>query len=137
MVAEVAGSRSDLAALGLEAETFAYPFGDFNDDIQQAVADAGYRGARSVLEGFNDKYTDRFALLDQHIGSTTTIAQVQAWIAEAKAEKTWLILEFHDVEESGDKYSCTPAFVDQVIAAVKSSSIPVVSMGAGLTAMGH
>jgi peptidoglycan/xylan/chitin deacetylase (PgdA/CDA1 family) len=136
MVSEVAGSKSDLEALGMSPVTFAYPFNDFNDDVEQAVKDAGFQGARSARQGFNNRYTDPFALLDQHVESSVTIDQVQGWIDQAIADKTWLILEVHDVDESGSQYSITPEMLDQIIAYVQSSGISVVTNSQGLTAMG-
>lgn len=132
---EVAGSRQDLRALGLTpVDTFVYPYGDYDEGVVNAVRDAGYLGARSVQPGFNDKLSDPFLLVDQHIESYTTAAQVQAWIEQAKANKTWLILELHQ-QEGGGQYSNTPEMLQAIINNIQTSQIKTVTLSEGLVLM--
>jgi peptidoglycan/xylan/chitin deacetylase (PgdA/CDA1 family) len=61
--AEVAGSRADLAdALGEPVETFAYPYGRWDEATAQAVARAGFGCAVSVAPGRNCAATPPYAL---------------------------------------------------------------------------
>ncbi len=61
--AEVAGSREDLAdALGGPAETFAYPYGRWNEATAAAVARAGFGCAVSVRTGRNCPATPAYGL---------------------------------------------------------------------------
>jgi peptidoglycan/xylan/chitin deacetylase (PgdA/CDA1 family) len=61
--AEVAGSRDDLAAaLGEPIETFAYPYGKWNDATAQAVARAGFACALTIDRGRNCAATPPHAL---------------------------------------------------------------------------
>ncbi len=137
VTSEVAGARSDLAALGMDPSTFAYPYGEFNNAVEQAVVVAGYRGARSVRQGFNSRNTNPFELEDQHVESNTTIDQIKGWIDQALADRTWLILELHDIDHSGLQYSTTPEILAQILAYIQSTGIRVVTNAEGLTAMGH
>jgi peptidoglycan/xylan/chitin deacetylase (PgdA/CDA1 family) len=41
---------------------FAYPYGLFDDDARQAVAEAGFRTACSTRSGFNGPDADRYLL---------------------------------------------------------------------------
>jgi hypothetical protein len=41
---------------------FAYPYGQFNQAIQETVREAGYLAACSTQAGFNGSAVDRFAL---------------------------------------------------------------------------
>ena len=61
--AEVGGSRRDLAAaLGSPVETFAYPYGKWNDAAARAVAGAGFGCAVSIRTGRNCAATPPYAL---------------------------------------------------------------------------
>jgi len=133
MVDEVAGSRRDLMAMGASpVETFVYPYGDYNTSVVQAVKDAGYIGARSVNSGFNDKTADHYLLQDQHVEVGTTPAQVQTWIDQAIANKTWLILEFHQQDYSGEQYSNTPETLQAIVNYIKQKNVRTVTMAEGL-----
>lgn len=45
---EICDDRARLLALGLQVQSFAYPFGAWNDDVARAAASCGYRGARAL-----------------------------------------------------------------------------------------
>jgi peptidoglycan/xylan/chitin deacetylase (PgdA/CDA1 family) len=135
--AEIAGSRTDLQVMGITPQTFVYPFGEYDDVVRQMVIDAGYRGARSVRVGFNTPNGDPYALLDQHVESTTTIGNIRGWIDYAVANRKWLILELHDIDNTGMQYSATPTVLQQTVDYIRSSGIQVVTTAEGLTAMGH
>lgn len=54
---EVRDSRTDLRThLGIEADVFAYPGGDFNGSVVEAVRDAGYRLAFTVCRHRDNRY---------------------------------------------------------------------------------
>lgn len=135
---EIIQARHDQVALGFSPmTTFAYPYGEYNASAIQDLKTAGYSGARSVHTGFNDKLSDPFLLMDQHVESNTTPANVQAWIAQAKANNTWLILELHQQDYSGDQYSNTPETLQAIIQAVQASGIKTVTVSEGLQLMQH
>ena len=95
---EINNSKSDLTSAGFTpVDSFAYPYGSYNTQVEQLVHGAGFLGARSVDQGYNLESTDRYALKMQHVTNTTTAAQIEGWVQQAIADKTWLILMFHDV----------------------------------------
>lgn len=60
---EISGSRTALrAALGIEVEHFAYPFGSFDDTTADLVKRAGYGSAVSVIAGIARPTDDRYRL---------------------------------------------------------------------------
>ena len=133
---EIIQARHDEIAMGFTPmTTFAYPFGDYNAAAIQDLKTAGYLGARSVNSGFNDKLTNPFLLMDQHVESNTRVTDVEAWIALAKANKTWLILELHQQDYSGDQYSNTPETLQAIIRAIQSAGIKTVTVNEGLELM--
>ena len=129
----MAQSKADLAAIGVNARTFAYPYDAYNDTITTAVKNAGYAGARDSDAGFNTKTTNPYRLVTQSVESTVTFDQVKAWIDSARANKTWLILLFHQVDNSGNQYSTTPAMINQIADYLKASHLPVVTNVEGIS----
>jgi peptidoglycan/xylan/chitin deacetylase (PgdA/CDA1 family) len=60
---EIRGSKARLEdVIGRGVTAFAYPYGLFDDDARQAVAEAGYRTACSTRSGFNAPDADRYLL---------------------------------------------------------------------------
>jgi hypothetical protein len=105
-----------------------YPYGDYNPSIVSAVSDAGYSGARSVDFGFNDKSTDRYALKTMEINSSTTLEQLESWTRSAMDNRTWLILMFHQVDNSGNRYGTSPAQIQSYVDFLVDNGIPTVTL---------
>ena len=130
---ELAGSKAELLAMGFSpVNIFVYPYGEYNDIVKQAVKDTGYIGARVADEGFNDRSTDSYLLNDMHLESDVTVDQVKGWIDQAVRDKTWLILEIHDIKENGDQYSATPETFQAIVDYLVQQKVTVVTLGQGL-----
>jgi peptidoglycan/xylan/chitin deacetylase (PgdA/CDA1 family) len=115
---EIAGSKSDLIAQGLNPLTFAYPYGDYgypNATVGQAVQAAGYLGARDSDLGYNGltecsggrTIADCNHLYPYYLWSqsaendmSTTQSQANAWIQYAHDNKVWLIILLHRVDDN-------------------------------------
>lgn len=132
---EVLGSRNDLAARRIPACTFAYPYCDYNDAVRSAVVRAKYIGARTSDPGFNFRDSDRFLLKDQNVVVTTTPEQIRAWIDKALAERTWLILLFHSIDQTGSPYSATPETLQATIEHLRARNVKPVTMVEGIKHM--
>lgn len=133
--AEVAGSRQDLIAVGVAADTFAYPSGRYNDAVVEAVRNAGYIAARTTIAGLDTPADDRFRLKCEVVLNTTTEDEVQSWINSAVRDRTWLVLLFHEVDQSTYQYSTTPQFFQHVIDYLVLKQVPTVSMSQGYKLM--
>lgn len=108
---EIGGSKSLLEGASMlnapgSVTTFAYPYGSYNSDVEQAVSAATFIGARSVVDDFNLTATDKYALAQKHITVTTTAAEINGWIDQAIVNHTWLILMFHRVEKNTGTTTC-------------------------------
>jgi peptidoglycan/xylan/chitin deacetylase (PgdA/CDA1 family) len=108
---------------------FASPYGDYNATVNAAIKAAGYDSHRTVDEGFNSKDNyDPYRLRVQNIFNTTTASEVAAWIQQAQADKTWLILVYHRVAttaaEAG-QYDTDVATFKTHLDAIKNSGIKV------------
>jgi peptidoglycan/xylan/chitin deacetylase (PgdA/CDA1 family) len=133
---EIAGSKADLAAYGATPDSFfVYPYGDYKDAVRELVVNAGYIGARTVQTGYNTKNSDKFLLRDQHVEVNTTPEQIIGYIQTAMATNTWLILEFHDTNYTGDQYSNTPETLQAVVNYIVANHIPVVTTPEGIAMM--
>lgn len=133
---EIDGSKNDLEAIGISPNNvFVYPYGDYNGTVKQVVKDAGFIGARSSDIGYNTKNTDRYALKDQHFEFDVTLQQVETWIDAAVANKTWVILELHKIDQTGDQYSITSQMLQDTIDYIKARSVRVVTLEEGLNMM--
>ncbi|SHE50056.1 Polysaccharide deacetylase [Seinonella peptonophila] len=73
-----------------------YPYGAFNSSTIQVLAEKKYRGARSLIEGFekNQPYTTYQAKV-QNLTTPVTTEQVKDWIDEAIQNKKTLIFVNH------------------------------------------
>jgi hypothetical protein len=88
---------------------FSIPFDDYNDSVIQAIK-TYYLSARSSDPGFNTKFNlYYYDILVQTVYNTTTAAQVQQWVQTAIDDHSWLVLEYHGVDNSGSEYTTTPA----------------------------
>lgn len=129
---EIYGSRRDLADLGVgPILSFAYTYGDFDSETLRYVKEARFRAARTTLPGFADLATDPYRLPRMSVDRNTTLAEVDSWIDTARSQNKWLILNFHGIDRSGDKWSITPEMFDRVIDKVSDSGIAVVNISGG------
>jgi peptidoglycan/xylan/chitin deacetylase (PgdA/CDA1 family) len=124
---EIFGSKEDLQKIGIDAETFAYPYGSFNSDLEKLVKQAGYIGARITQPLLNDKSSDKFALRRQRVEAGTSFFEVKQAIDEAVREKKWVILVFHKIDNSDDSISVNPKMFQVIVDYLSENQIPVVT----------
>lgn len=126
---EIAGSREDLLGFGLNTiDFFAYPFGAYNQQIIALVQEAGFRAARSSDGGYNLKTEDIWTLNRQPMTNTTTFTQVKGYIDKAMADRSLVILLFHEVDTNTHTYNVTPALFQQIVNYMKTKGIEPVTM---------
>jgi peptidoglycan/xylan/chitin deacetylase (PgdA/CDA1 family) len=136
LINEVQGSRDDLKNIGVTpVNYFAYPYGDYNSNVIQAVKNAGFFGARSSDGGFNDPANPSiYALKRKPMTNTTTFSQIKMFIDQAMADKTWVILLFHQVDDTGAEYAVTPELFQQVVNYLQSINVKPVTISEVLNA---
>jgi len=125
---EIFLSRCFFQQHGIVTDTFAYPFGEYDERVQQIVKEAGFHGARSSIRGFNDRTIERSLLQCQAVKLSTTTAQVIDWIEAAKRQEKWLILMFHQVDLEGRELSIRPetlSAIAEYLARTNSRTITV------------
>lgn len=130
---EILGSKEDILALGVESvNSFSYPFGEYTADIIQIVKNAGFNSAVSVVDGYASPLSDLYQLERQNVVITTTVDQIKKMVDEAIVEKKWLILEIHEVRDSGGHYRITKDNFNQIVDYIKQKNIPVVTISEGV-----
>lgn len=123
---ELQHSRQYLESItGVPIDNFATPYGDYNPTVNAAIKQY-YGSHRTVDEGFNSKDNfDKYRLRVQNILDTTPASQVQQWIEQAQADKTWLILVYHRIADDPGPYDTYTDVFAQQLEVVKQSGIDV------------
>ncbi len=125
---ELSNSQSQLrtwfsAANTNVADNFATPYGAYDTQSLTEIKKF-YQSHRSTDEGYNTKDNfDVYNIKVQNILDATTPAQVQAWVDQAIATKTWLVLVYHRVgatNTSAEDYGVTNANLTTEAAYIKS-----------------
>ena len=111
--------------------SFSYPFGDYNETTLQIVEEAGYSNAASTIDGLATPDSVPLELERQGITNTTTLEEIKGWVDDAKENKKWLILSFHEINHSGNLYAITPELFNEVIDYIAQSDLPVVTATEG------
>ena len=115
------------------ASEFATPYGSYNDTVLTA-AKKYYVSQRSTDVGFNSKDNfNPYNIVVQNVDATTTVAQVKAWVKQAQTQKTWLVLVYHQVENTiaaGDTDAVKTANLNTELSYIKASGIAVKTQSA-------
>jgi peptidoglycan/xylan/chitin deacetylase (PgdA/CDA1 family) len=108
LTSETGGAQQDLIGWGYNPTTFAYPYDDYGGSSTSAVVAAvkatGVRGARDSDYGGYNNATSFPLLLDsmpsEYDLGTDNVATVTGWIQQAVANKMWVIILWHRVDET-------------------------------------
>lgn len=128
---ELTQSKADLQELfpGNSFNDFATPYGAYNATVLSEIAAAGYTSHRSTDGGFNAYgAVNPMNIVVQNVENTTTVAQVEGWIDQAKANNTWLVLVYHDVGPVAGQYGVTTADLDAQLGYLSTSGVKVVTV---------
>lgn len=124
VVSEVTQSKSALLAQGIDAKSFASPYGDYDAFSLQTIA-KHYSSHRAFAEQNNNVYPYNDQLLNNmQVQMPVTLSAVKAKIDYAIANNTWLVLTFHDIVPTPSKnvykYQWSKSNLDAVAAYVKA-----------------
>lgn len=117
------------------ATELATPYGSYNASVLDSIKKY-YVSHRSTDVGFNSKDNfNPYNIVVQNIKATTTNAQVKAWVDQAIAQKTWLVLVYHQVENQvavEDTDAVKTSDLNTQLSYIKSSGITVKTQAAAL-----
>jgi peptidoglycan/xylan/chitin deacetylase (PgdA/CDA1 family) len=122
---QVCQDRVNLAAHGLQPESFAYPFGSFNATVQtQVVQYCGDNSGRGV-SGVNDRkvFAETIPPVNAYATRTppdpkqgTTVATIEGYVTSAEQNGGgWVQLTFHHICDGCDAYSITAAHMQSLL----------------------
>lgn len=142
---EINGSKADLIAQGLNPLTFAYPYGDYgypNSAIGLAVQGAGFLGARDSDAGYNGPDSGDGNIMPFYLWSqagetdlNTTLDTLTGYIDYAVANKLWLILLFHRVDDNSPddvSISISSTILQGMVNHIVQNNVNVVTNSEGL-----
>ncbi len=133
---EIAGSRQDLIDMNVGTIlTFAYPFGEYDARTTVLVKEAGFASARSTIPGTVLPTSDRYQLAHFSMENNTTLENIKQAIDVAILNKQWLIFTFHQIDESGSKYSTRPALLQQMVDYMTQKKVSVIPVSLGVASM--
>ena len=61
------------------------------------------------------------------ITKSTTVAQINTMLQQAKANGAWIVFTYHQIASGGDDYTVTKATLQKQLQAIKNSGIAVVT----------
>ncbi|MCW1908368.1 MAG: polysaccharide deacetylase family protein [Candidatus Saccharibacteria bacterium] len=136
VTAELANSKSALAAQGINAVSFAAPYGDYDMPVLSQIAKY-YSSARGFADtGYNTWPNSDYILRTQQVQAGVSVATVKSYIDTAIANNQWLILTFHEIRTNAstnpDDYQYNTADLDAIAAYIKSKNVSVVNVKDGI-----
>lgn len=100
---------------------FAYPYGEVSPRTKRLSGDR-FASARGIHPGVNGPTADLSQLraipLERRSWSA---AEVERWVAAAKAANGWLVFFTHDVSDDPSPYGATPAMLEHALAATRDA----------------
>lgn len=137
IIHELHNSQKYLQDIGLgEVQGLAYPFGDFSEAVE-TEAFRFYKYVRTSLAGLNDRQTNPYRLKILAITRDTSDAELERWIDDAISTSTWLILLFHDLNDSPTDFTYTTSASQylRVLERLEQKQVAVVTVAEGLKAL--
>ncbi len=129
---EIVLSRRYLENLVGPVETFAYPYGEYDDRVLAAVKLTGFIGARTIQAGFNTQAVDPFLLKCQGVNLHTTMHEIAKLVDSARRQNAWLILTIHQVDHEGRPWSSTPETVRAIARHLVRTGVTTITVRDGL-----
>jgi peptidoglycan/xylan/chitin deacetylase (PgdA/CDA1 family) len=109
-------------------ETFAYPYGEVSPRTKALFAKA-FPLSRGIRAGVNGSLSDLSQLRAVPLEARSwTAADIERWVAAAKASNGWLVFFSHDVAEAPSPYGCTPAMLDHALTCVRDAGFDILTV---------
>lgn len=144
---EMQASKTAIESLvpGAKVDNFAYPYGEYSAQ-SISIGNGIYKSQRTIECGTNTKdLLNLSKLRGCEVDANVTVAQTKAWIDQAIAEKSWIILFYHEVANAGqgvpgdEPYTTTVADFQAIMEYIKSRSadIDVKTVAQAIAAIGN
>lgn len=125
MKLEVTGSQKQLEVKLGPIKDFASPYGDYDEDVLAEIKNH-YSSHRTVATGINTfENFDQYQLKSPNIQVNTTNDEIKALIEQAQKQKGWLILTYHEINDSGREYSVSKEQFEDHMKLIEESGMKV------------
>ena len=126
LVDELAGSQMDLLEKGYKTDIYVEPCGVGNEELIKTAKDY-YLSLRTTEEGLNSiPLADPYSLKIVEVGNNTNLKDIENWVNQAKISKSWLIIMFHKIEETGYEYTTPTSTLESIVNTVSKSGLRVI-----------
>lgn len=124
VVTELSQSKADLIAHGIDAQSFASPYGDYSNFTLKTIAKY-YSSHRGFADQNDNRYPYNERVINNfQVQNPVTLAAAKAKVDYAIANKTWLVMTFHDIvpnpSNKSDDYQWSTSNFDALAAYVKT-----------------
>lgn len=126
---EIGGSREDLHQMGIDTTTFAYPYGEWDDNSLKALKAAGFKSARTTDHSMADD--EPLLLPGFSITPATTWEQLKTMIDAAQLSGSHLYLTWHRIDEDSNAISSRHELLQRVVDYLVKQRVRVVAVGQG------
>lgn len=126
VVNEVVGSKKDLLRIGINPETFAYPYGRRNFFVDSIVR-KNYKAGR-LADGGSIDLTQKIkkeSLVSICIIAKDSLETIKKYIDTSLRENIWTILVFHQIEENPPEWGCSPKMLRDICLYIKEKGVKV------------
>ena len=130
ITADVDHNTKALAALGVDAQTFAYPYGDVSPAAKRAIGKR-FSLLRALHHGVIEDRTDLNQAPAVGIEGPDGEATARRWLKTAAEKKAWLILFTHDVSDTPSPFGCTPGALERLADEALALGFEVVTAAEG------
>ncbi len=106
--------------------SIAFPYGYYNENVSNLVINY-YSSARPLIDGYNFiNQTNLYKLKSKWIDKDSNFVEVCNWINYANFNNLWLILVFHNIEDSPNEYwSESTGDFQEILKCINESKIEV------------
>lgn len=127
-VARNAAYLSSVLGDGYRPQTFAYPYGEVSPRTKALFART-FPLSRGIRAGVNGSLSDLSQLRAVPLEARSwSAAEVERWVAAARACKGWLVFFSHDVAEDPSPYGCTPAMLEHALGCVRDAGFEILTV---------
>lgn len=137
---ELTESKKMLAELGLTGSTahFAAPESAVNPAITKAISEtyASHRNTFGDIEnGVDENDVNirtnfmRYDIIGYTVRTDTTVEHIKSALDYAKRNNGWLVLVYHQLDDSGTKYSVKPADFEKHLQLIRDSRVKPATIG--------
>lgn len=128
--ADITKANELLTNHGLDVRTFAYPYGLYSKQLTRTLGEIGFQAARTIDAGVNMD-SNLLHLQSLMLVKRQTVADISREMENALAERGWLILTFHHIDNTTD-ISTPPHVFETMIQTIVQSGITIVPVRDGV-----